>query len=373
MGLFGGFNLTEQGPTGNPAAFPPWQANGVDGEIFVDCLDAAYDLSVTQTAAGIAATGGVNKSWGGVLAPNGKIYGVPNNGSNVFVINPSVDSYTNIGTTTGRYAGGVLAPNGKIYAAPYDVTTTCLSIDPVTDTFTTFGSVPLPPLPNQNNGWVGGVVTESGLLYFIPHNSQDVLVINPNDNSISYFGTADTTGTAQCAGACLGPNGKIYCAPWNKPGVLVIDPTTNTTTTITSNVPGGTTKYAGAVLAENGKIYMIPYASTLVLVIDPSNDTASTFSSFSGSGDNYAGALGPDGKIYSPPFGGTNWRVINPDNNTVATVASGGRDFNRGATLATNGCIYGIPGDGTDVAKILVAQSPTLDPNGPLSRYLNKL
>jgi len=63
-----------------------------------------------------------NGRWhGGVLAPNGKIYGIPFNSTKILEIDPSNNSTSLFGDFTGnnKWSGGVLAPNGKIYGIPF--------------------------------------------------------------------------------------------------------------------------------------------------------------------------------------------------------------------------------------------------------------
>ena len=60
---------------------------------------------------------------GGVLAPNGKIYCVPSNSSDILIIDPVANTATrsNMGASlsgSSKWIGGVLAPNGKIYCVP---------------------------------------------------------------------------------------------------------------------------------------------------------------------------------------------------------------------------------------------------------------
>jgi len=83
---------------------------------------------------------GASKWWGGVLAPNGKIYGIPSNSTQVLEIDPVTQTTTLFGSLsgTGKWIGGVLAPNGKIYGIPLD-STQVLEIDPVTQTTAVFG------------------------------------------------------------------------------------------------------------------------------------------------------------------------------------------------------------------------------------------
>ena len=68
---------------------------------------------------------GKTQKWaGGVLAPNGKIYGIPANATQVLEIDPSNNTTSLFGSLTGngKWAGGVLAPNGKIYGIPLNST-----------------------------------------------------------------------------------------------------------------------------------------------------------------------------------------------------------------------------------------------------------
>ena len=63
---------------------------------------------------------GSEKWQGAVLAPNGKIYCVPRNHTQVLCIDPTNNSTTLFGNFAGatKWTGAVLAPNGKIYCAP---------------------------------------------------------------------------------------------------------------------------------------------------------------------------------------------------------------------------------------------------------------
>ena len=116
---------------------------------------------------------GSTKWQGGVLAPNGKIYGIPYNSTTVLEIDPVTKTATTFGSLTGssKWIGGVLAPNGKIYGIPWD-STTVLEIDPVTRTATTFGSL------SVSSKWAGGVLAPNGKIYGIPWDSTTVLEID---------------------------------------------------------------------------------------------------------------------------------------------------------------------------------------------------
>jgi len=84
---------------------------------------------------------GTAKWFGGILASNGKIYGIPLNSTQVLEIDPETQNVTLFGSLSGtsKWFGGALAPNGKIYAMPYN-STQVLEIDPETQNVTLFGS-----------------------------------------------------------------------------------------------------------------------------------------------------------------------------------------------------------------------------------------
>ena len=80
----------------------------------------------TRTAMGATLTG-TNKWVGGVLGPDGKIYGIPNDATDILVIDPVAGTATRTAmgaplTGTNKWHGGVLGPDGKIYGIPRNAT-----------------------------------------------------------------------------------------------------------------------------------------------------------------------------------------------------------------------------------------------------------
>ena len=79
-------------------------------------------VGVTADVTSITGLAGDRKWFGGVLGPNGKIYGIPWSSESVLIIDPvagTADTTTITGLTGGaKWIGGVLAPNGKIYGIP---------------------------------------------------------------------------------------------------------------------------------------------------------------------------------------------------------------------------------------------------------------
>ena len=176
----------------------------------------AVGFAVTSSANGSGSLSGSDKWVGGVLAPNGKIYGIPYNSTSVLVIDPATNTtstFGSLGSGIFKWFGGVLAPNGKIYGIPYR-STSVLVIDPATNTTSTFGSL------SGNDKWGGGVLAPNGKIYGIPVNSTSVLVIDPAANTTSTFGSL--SGISKWFGGVLAPNGKIYGIPLGSTSVLSI-------------------------------------------------------------------------------------------------------------------------------------------------------
>ena len=109
----------------------------------------------------------------GALAPNGKIYCIPFNSTQVLVIDPSNDTTSLFGNLSGigKWVGGVLAPNGKIYGIPFS-STQVLVIDPLNDTTSLFGNL------SGGGKWQSGVLAPNGKIYYMASNSSQFLVID---------------------------------------------------------------------------------------------------------------------------------------------------------------------------------------------------
>jgi len=329
---------------------------------------------------------GGQKCRGGVLAPNGKIYCVPDDLTYVIIIDPVTDT---IDTTTislpasPNWWGGVLAPNGKIYFIPNNGTSVGI-LDPDTNTIDT---TTISGLPAGGSKWSGGVLAPNGKIYGIPYSSTSVLIIDPDTNTIDTTTITGLPTATKYGGGVLAPNGKIYCSPLNVSNVAIIDPDTNTIDTTTITGVGGGFSYWGGALAPNGNIYFVnSFSLNAILVVDTNNNTTSTIDTSSyaiGSlgigGYGWIGAVcAQNGYIYCIPFDWARMEcvVIDPNTNTIVTnVIIGVNNTNGlyhcfGGVLAPNGKIYGMP---ASVSYIPIIKTGL--PNQPpwmLGAYFNK-
>ena len=149
--------------------FPDWHENANNVAAFLAAV-AGVGAMQSDTAGTFGSLSGGGKWAGGVLAPNGCIYGIPRNSTTVLKIDPSTDTATTFGSLSGsdKWMGGVLAPNGCVYGMPHS-SAAVLKIDPSTDTATTFGSL------SGTNKWIGGVLAMNGCIYGVPFDSTTVL------------------------------------------------------------------------------------------------------------------------------------------------------------------------------------------------------
>ncbi len=346
-----------------------------------DYLDDQVSLGVsgppTVDSNAILTSSNIGKWYGGVLAPNGKIYGIPWNSTSVLIIDPITNianetTITGLPATTEKWLGGVLAPNDKIYCIPWQ-SDSVLIIDPETNTYdnTTISGL------TGSKKWHSGVLAPNGKIYAIPCDATSVLIIDPVTNTIDDTTISVPSGAAKWYGGVLAPNGKIYGIPWDYDHVLIIDPETNTVDYSTIGVPTSGTKWVGGVLAQNGKIYCIPRNYDHVLIIDPMTNTADYISiSVPNSTDKWnGGVLTPDGKIYGIPRDYDYVLIIDPNTNTADFSTLGvvpGTLKWVGGVLAPNGKIYCIPRNYNHVLIIDPKSNGTFGATVGLSGYFNK-
>jgi len=121
---------------------------------------------------------------GGVLGPDGKIYGIPRDSQDILIIDPIAKTATlsNMGATLSglnKWYCGVLGPDGKIYGMPSGVQD-ILIIDPIAGTATrsNMGAV----LNTDSYKWNDGVLGPDGKIYGIPNFAQDILIIDKHQD-----------------------------------------------------------------------------------------------------------------------------------------------------------------------------------------------
>ena len=207
--------------------------------------------------------------------------------------NLTISTFGSVGAGSSDWWGGVLAPNGKIYGIPYNATSV-LEIDPIARTTSTFGSL------SGTAKWKGGVLAANKqtlgperIIYGIQSTSTSILKIDPIAQTATTVTISGHTSSG-FEGGVLGPDGKIYCIPVGVTDVRVINPLTETASSIIGSLGIGNGN-GGGVLASDGKIYFTAG------IIDPITQTLISYPLVSGSKPTMGKTpvLGPNGKIYS--------------------------------------------------------------------------
>jgi hypothetical protein len=340
---------------------------------------SAASVEVFGTVSGSVPLGPANES--GVLAPNGKIYLAPRNGSLLSVIDPSTNTVSVINSTfpggAAFYTGGVLAPNGKIYLNQAGISVGRV-IDPATNTVAT--PYTFSGITTSLNGQFVFVVAPNGKLYGMPITGNSLIrVVDPSNDTATNI---VTLGSAINGGATLlAPNGKILFTA-NGTNGYAFDPNNNTITTL-NNFSTNFSGQGGAILHQSGFIVTLSGTGSTpnLLKYDPSNDTITTLAFNPGpaipTGTPFAcSVLSPNGKIYAPPYDATIGLIIDVENIRLTTygnnsVFPGSQAFWDGI-FHPNGKIYFFPSQATSCVAVNTLNNNNWNNNVCTNPFFNR-
>lgn len=314
---------------------------------------------------------------GGVLAPNGNIYGIPTTANQVLKIDPITDTVTTFGdvgatsgaSTSNSYVDGILVGT-DIYCVPHDgemSSAPVLVIHTANDTLSAFGGIP----GQSHSGRYSGGVKVGSRIWLVPDfatpsdtgsplRSIDTTVpqVDVHGNTV---GLGDTSLPRWWRGVLHGTD--IYCGARHATGILKIDTSTGTATKFGSI--SGTDKWR-QILSANGLLWLIPNNDQL-RTIDPTTDTISLgLGPHSGFTAGRVAAF--DGLIYCA--GGYKVLQVDP---TVASSGGGlgqtltnfsgpaGSGYSDLVEIPGEGLLYGIPagtGSSQQVLRINLVPSP---------------
>ena len=360
---------------------------------FTNKFGAVQPILAQKKLTGSAVTG----YQGSISAPDStgevKIFGLPSSATQFLKIDPITDTYAVFGdvmsAATQKTIAGVYI-NGFIYCAPFGSSATAVfKINTSTGAITYFDHTGV--VANIGSGaytgagkWDGANIGSNGLIYMMPFDASEVMVIDPSDDSIYFidttgvvsYGAGDLTDAAKSDGG-IAYGDFIYSVPSTVTYFIKVDVTTDTVTTFGS-IAVGTTKYAYPAIARNSKIYYFPYGAANIMVLDPSDDSVTTFGTFTASGAWKCGAavILPDGTLYGTPGTDLFGIRVDPDDNSnleVGRLPAGTSTGAIGASLAVNGAVYSIPWLNSEVIKTYFpSMDITLSDDFVLSRYVNK-
>ena len=366
-----------------------WTLQPATNRIFIPILTPSILSRLRSIVAGnqgktytteLSAFGSLDSSatWiGGVLAENGKIYGIPHGAAEILIIDTATDTVTTIPTEAGdlKWFGGCLAPNGKIYAIPH-TSSKVLVIDPETDTTYTFTTI------SGDRKWAGGVLGPDGKIYCLPCQEYRIGVIDPETDTLETFGNVELniSWSWKWIGGVLGPDNCIYAFPSNYQNkyVLKIDPVARTTQLIEHGISASGELFQGSVFAPDGQLWGVTcYYDKLVSYSTDTGTVTIHGDVRSGNGKWVGGCLAPNGKLYFAPLNSGSILEVDPDTGSsveipIDTALESGNKF-RGCVLAPNGSIYFIPYNATSALKLSFTGGLTPFPKDVCeSPWLNK-
>jgi hypothetical protein len=147
------------------------------GAIMFSPIGSANVMSFQQTYTSLVSNivVGTDVFNGMVLAPNGNVITVPS-GSNIYVINPTTGTSTNVGPIAGSvtnfFRGGALLPSGNVVFAP-GTSANVGMFDPIALTYSNSVAVGTPGI-----SFSGATLLPSGQVVFTPYDSANVGVID---------------------------------------------------------------------------------------------------------------------------------------------------------------------------------------------------
>jgi hypothetical protein len=291
---------------------------------------------------------------------DGFFYGIPSDARRVVKFNPLDKSLTEIGPDLGnrrcKWRCGVRAKNGSIYCAPY-YAEHILKINTNDDTVETLDDVELP----QTGGalWASGALAQDNFIYYMPDHARRIMKLNSHNDTLSSVG-ANLGGGPKYCGTVIGNDDYVYGMTDDATCIVKFHPANPY---IISNVGGVAEEdfmCDKGVVGGDGYIYAANRFGQ-VLKVDTTRNNCTwigdrIFSGRCGAGWGDA-IIGVDKCIYWPPLYAK--RVLKFDPETQQLPSLVGDDlgglvgkWRSGALAATDGVIYCIPSNATQVLAI---------------------
>jgi hypothetical protein len=291
---------------------------------------------------------------------NGFFYGIPFRARRVVKFNPLDKSLTEIGPDLGaggeKWWCGVLANTGSIYCAPHNADH-ILKIKTNDDTVETLDDVELPE--TGDDLWMSGALAPDNHIYYMPYAARRIMRLNPDNDTLSSVG--GYLG-GEYSGMVVGNDNCLYGIPDNATRIAKYNPADDPDTTSTvGEVAKRGFKCWNGVLAGDGYIYAANRAGQ-VLKVDTVNNNYTwigdpIFSESEGRGWGDP-IVGVDKCIYWPPLDANRVLKFDPETQHVPSLVgddlgeTGGWKWQSGALAATDGVIYCIPDDSTQILAI---------------------
>lgn len=363
-------------PTQTPTQTPP---PSLDWRFIGSSYWPAYNISINQTISSSSVNDSfssssislstIQKYYGGVLLPDGKVFCVPYSASRPLIYDSSTDtSFEATGLSGSTFNGGVLMKDGRVFMVPLGGTSARI-YDPSTNIVSIAGGT----YPGSG-GLGGGVLLPDGRVFCIPRNSSTAIIYDPTTDSASTPTGNYGTDATKFIGGVLLPDGRVFLSPYNSTVIKIYDPASDTVFTSGVTYPSGVGRFLGSVLLPDGRIFSVPHYNTTARIYDPASDTVSTpTGSYPGNLAFAGGVLLPNGKVFCVPRTSSTAIVYDPISDTTSTasgVLPGTNRFTGGVVMA-DGRVFCVPWEINTI--YLYGGNTGFNINVSLSSYYNRL
>lgn len=352
--------------------------------------DAAVDpegVPVVQYIPGTVTIVTTQEYQGLIPAPNGFLYGTVSSGTTILKITPSTGACTEFGSISVqnvKYGSGCLIGT-KIYFCPMNATSV-LVLETNDDTITYFdiAGAETTAMSGDLTGadkWWGFCLGSDGFIYGIAFMATEVIRINPATNAITFldktglvaFGAGDLIGSGKWDGGTSYGN-YVFGSPSGKGTALKIDIAGLICTEVGTFLAGGN-RYSYPIVLKNGKILFAGYGETDVKIFDPSDNSVTTATgTFSGSAAYCLGGTNfIDGRVLLSGGGASKMYIYDPDTNVLAPFGDTLiTQTELGAKLTADGSIIIGPSTGSVIYKVYYPKKiVTVSYDFLLSRYMS--
>jgi len=305
---------------------------------------------------------------GGILGPNGLLYGIPFHSPRVLEYDPLTRRTTYIGINLKKYNctwwHGCLCPDGKIICFPW-TGGKLLVIDPMRRSVRVVST----NMNLQDSGWIGGVYSSiSNKMYLIPYHAKQVLEINPQTLHCRLIGSK-YAGGCKWSGGVLGDDGCIYGIPCSSSRLLRIS-ARGSTSLVGDDLGPKKYKWDGGVCVR-GCIYGIPDDGPRVFKYEISTERATLIGESYRGGDKWRGGVACNGSVYALPCSAQQILRIDATTNDTSLLGEelGGMRKWVGA-VQSDGRIYGVPSchahvlqfePPSDIGRVMTIDEDTMD------------
>ena len=233
---------------------------------------------------------GAQKWFGGILAADGCIYGIPHNSSGVLKIDPSTQSCTVLGKGKlqegkWKWHGGLAIDEGRKLIGFPNNADTILVVDVTKQQVFTIGDDKVLQsghhrIPQDGRyKYLGGAVTNDGkFTYLFPCDAEQVLRINNETLELKLVGPRLLQGENKYQNGFVSSDGCLYGIPQRASGILRIvpskDPSCDDRDAVDVLYCGDDMvqykdKFEGGVIDLEGNIYCIPLRAKALLKVIP--------------------------------------------------------------------------------------------------------